>query len=214
MIPDRLRRFLPTDTAATWDAIAAAVPAAAYLVGGTAIAAHLCHRVSQDLDFFLDDVVDLDALATKLGGLGPFATTTRAAGTLNGVFSRTRVQFLDARRHRRVGEDIEVGGLRVASMRDLVAMKLKVVGDRGELRDYFDLMAIEQAGRGTVEAGLGDYLARYRPSDEHASLIHVIEALGYLDDVDEDHLVPLARARVDAYWRRRQPEILRMAGRL
>ena len=32
----------------------------------------------------------------------------------------------------------EVDGLRIAGLSDLMAMKLKVVGDRGELRDYFD----------------------------------------------------------------------------
>ena len=170
MIPERLRSFLPPDTASKWEVIQPAVPAAAYLAGGRAITAHLCHRISQDLDFFFDDDVDLDALAAALGELGPFAVTARTNGTLIGLFSRTRIQFLDACRQNRVDDELQVAGLRVASMRDLVAMKLEVVGDRGELRDYFDLMAIEQAGRGTAEAGLGDYLARYQPTDANASL--------------------------------------------
>jgi hypothetical protein len=214
VIPDPLRGFLPADTAATWERIQPIVPEAAYLVGGTAITARMQHRISQDLDFFLDSDVDLTKLASTLADHGDFAVTARAEGTLNGVFSKTRVQFLDARQQRAVDSDETIGGLRVASMRDLVAMKLKVIGDRGELRDYFDLMAIEVARLGSAEGGLADFLARYRPEDDNAALIHVIEALGYLDDVDEDELVPAAKADVEGYWRRRQPQVLRAAGRL
>lgn len=214
MIPDPLRGFLPADTAATWERLQPIIPDAAYLVGGTAITARIQHRISQDLDFFLDSDVDLTTLESTIADRGDFAVTARAEGTLSGVFSKTRVQFLDARQQQAVDADETIGGLRVASMRDLVAMKLRVVGDRGELRDYFDLMAIEGARLGSAEEGLADFLARYRPEDDNAAIIHVVEALGYLDDVDEDELVPASRADVEAYWRRRQPQVLRAAGRL
>lgn len=214
MIPDRLREFLPLDAVRTWEAIAPLVPASAYLVGGTAITVHLRHRASRDLDFFFDDNVDLDALAEALTRAGEFAATMHTETTLNGVFSATRIQFLDARGHHAVDDDMRVGTLRIASMRDLVAMKLKVVGDRGELRDYFDLMAIEQAERGSAEMGLGDFLDRYRPKDPGTALLHIVEALGYLDDVDDDDLVPLPKKDVVSYWERRQPVVLRAVGRI
>lgn len=38
----------------------------------------------------------------------------------------------------------------VGSFPDIVATKLKVVGDRGELRDYYDLMCIEEQGEADV----------------------------------------------------------------
>lgn len=214
MIPDDLRAFLPPDTVRTWEAIQPLMPTAAYLAGGTAIAVHLHHRISRDLDLFLDDDVDLDALAATLARIGPFAPTMHTGTTLNGVFASTKIQFLDARGHHAVDDDIGVGGLRVASIRDLVAMKLKVVGDRGELRDYFDLMAIEQAERGAVEMGLGDFVDRYRPKDPGSILLHIVEALGYLDDVDEDDLLPCTKDQVATYWGRRQPAVLRAMSRI
>jgi hypothetical protein len=97
MLPERVRGILPPDTALTWETIAPVVPSAAYLGGGTAIAVHLAHRVSRDLDFFFHrNSVNLDELSTRLSAAGPFAVTERAPGTLNGVFSATRVQFLHA----------------------------------------------------------------------------------------------------------------------
>jgi hypothetical protein len=213
-LPEALLRVLPPDTADTWITLRDVLPAPAYLVGGTAIAARLHHRTSQDLDFFLDSTVDLDALEQQLLATGPFAATQRAPGTLNGVYSRTKLQLLDAGDQRRVDDDEQIAGLRVASMRDLVAMKLKVIGDRGELRDYYDLMAIEQAGAGDVELALGDLLYRFQPRDPASTLLHLIESLAYLDDVDEDDLVPASKDDIQRYWNRRQPRVLRAAGRL
>jgi hypothetical protein len=97
MLSERILGILPPDTALTWETIAGIVPSTAYLGGGTAINVHLAHRVSRDLDFFFHhNGVDLDELAIRLSATGPFAITERAPGTLNGVFSATRVQFLHA----------------------------------------------------------------------------------------------------------------------
>lgn len=41
----------------------------------------------------------------------------------------------------------------------------------------------------------------------------VVRALGYLGDVDEDELVAATKDEIKAYWRRRQPEIVRNAAR-
>ncbi len=42
-------------------------------------------------------------------------------------------------------------------------MKLKVIGDRGELRDHFDLMEIDQRGIVPVAEGLQLFVERYDP---------------------------------------------------
>ena len=60
MPSDGVRKILPPDTAATWDTITQVVPPDAYLGGGTAIAVHLAHRISRDLDFFFHRSIDLD----------------------------------------------------------------------------------------------------------------------------------------------------------
>ena len=62
-LPDQLRDVLPPGAAETWERIAPIVPEPAYLGGGTAIAVHIHHRQSRDLDFFYhENAVDLDAL--------------------------------------------------------------------------------------------------------------------------------------------------------
>lgn len=212
-LPAWLRELLPGDTAPSWEAIRDLVPASAYLAGGTALAVHLRHRQSRDLDFFLERPEDLLALRDALSARGTFAVTQASTDTLNGQFHATKVQFLEAATQRNLEPPRQVEGLRVAGLRDLLAMKLKVVGDRGELRDYYDLEKIEQAGL-TVEEGLGLFLARYSPQDRQGAVLHVVRALGSFDDVADDPFLPEDKDRISSYWQARQPHVLRALRRL
>jgi len=211
-LPHWLEALLPGETAVTWEAVAPLVPAEAYLVGGTAIAVHLRHRPSRDLDFFFhDDTVDLDHLTERLRAHGSFAVTQRAPGTLNGVFGETRLQFLHAgqeRAERRLEPTTLVGGLQIAGLGDLLAMKLNAIAGRAQLRDYFDLMTIEREGGRTIEEGLGLFLARYQPEHEDSAITPILLALGHLDDVGDDPFLPVEREAIVRYWQQRQPDLV------
>jgi hypothetical protein len=208
-LPAELRKILPAETAAAWERIAPVLPADCRLAGGTALAVHLEHRQSRDLDFFFSDAaLDLAALEGSLGTAGE-----RAPGTLNCQFAGAKVQFLHAAGQSDLDDPLLVQGISVLGLADLFATKVKVIGDRGELRDYFDLMRIEQlTGRG-IEEGIGLYMARYGVPPEDASIPHIVQSLGYLDDVDEDDMLGAGKAEIAAYWRRRQPEVLRNLSR-
>jgi len=216
-LPAELRGVVPAETAATWVAISDVVPADAYLGGGTAIAFHLHHRISRDLDFFLRQPVDLDRLVSALQQRGRLAVEQLDAEpgrqTLNAYLDRTKLQFLEASSLHLLEPLVPVAGLQVAALGDLLAMKLKVVRDRGELRDYYDLLAIERHGR-RAEEGIALALRKYRPRAAGAFVESVVRGLSYLDDVEDDPAVPLSRAEVAAYWRSRVPEIARSLSRL
>lgn len=216
-LPDDIVAVLPPDTSATWEELAPFVPEQAYLAGGTAIAVHLKHRVSRDLDFFFHrNGVDIASLRKQLDKTGKFAATMQTPETLNGVYSETKVQFLHADAgvtpSRLLVEPTVVAGIRVAALPDLIATKLKVVPQRPELRDYFDLMEIERLGGIMVDIGLTYYLARFEPTDPHTQVGAIIRSLGYFDDVDDDDMLPVPRAEIERYWRERQPQVLRSAG--
>jgi hypothetical protein len=192
-----------------WQALVGNLPAGAYLVGGTGIAAHLGHRVSRDLDFFVAEPFEPEELARILDRIDRFAPTQIAAGTLNGYLGETRIQFIDARDQQPVDPNVNIGGIPVAGLRDLLATKLKVIGDRGELRDYFDLLVLERDTGHHVEEGLAIVIERYRPATPEATTLHIVRALGYLDDVADDPGLPMDRTEIETYWHQRQPEIVR-----
>ena len=216
-IPRELAAILPKGTARTWESIRDVVPAGAYLGGGTAIAVHLRHRVSWDLDFFLREPIDLAALSEVLEAKGRVVIQQLdpepGRQTLNVLFDTTRLQFLEASSVRVLEPLLPVAGVRVAGLGDLLAMKLKVICDRGELRDYFDLLAIERQGHRRVEEGIALALEKYRPRAGQAFVQAIVRGLGYLDDVQEDPGVPATKAEVAGYWERRVPEIVRYLSR-
>lgn len=166
------------------------------LPADTALAAHLHHRVSRDLDFFSPVELDVPDLRTMLESLGTFAATTDEADTLNGVFNDAKVQFLRTRNQDALEPPTDVAGIPVASLRDIAATKLKTIADRGELRDYFDLMTIEQHTAITMEPALQDYQERYQTRDRN-TLLHIIRALGTFNDVTDDPGLPVPRASID-----------------
>jgi hypothetical protein len=216
-VPAELRATLAPGTAEAWEALAPHLPAALYLGGGTAVAVHLRRRESADLDFFYhNSSVELDELAQRLSRVGPFAITRRAPGTLRGLFDGTKVEFLHAdevRPQLLLREPIEVAGLRVAALEDLMAMKLKVIGDRGEARDYFDAMSIDQNGAVTLEDGIALFLERYELPPTSDALPHLISALGYLDDVEQDDSLPLDKPALARWWQERQSRLVRELSR-
>jgi Nucleotidyl transferase AbiEii toxin, Type IV TA system len=213
-LPGELRRLLADETAVAWEGLAPVLPSSCRLAGGTALAVHLGHRESRDLDFFYSDPsLDLDSLAQTLRRRGPLAIVRRAPGTLNCQFESARVQFLHSAGQRDLAEALTIQGIPVLSLPDVYATKVKVIGDRGELRDYYDLEQIELLTGRPIEEGIGLYMARYDVAPEDASVAHIVESLGYLDDVDEDLQVPQSREALATYWRLRQREVLRNLSR-
>jgi hypothetical protein len=206
-MPDWLARLLPSATASTWPVIASLLTEDAALYGGTSLAVHLRHRLSRDLDVFCTKPFDPDRLEAELHARGAFAVTVKTEGKLNGIFEDTEVQFLHADRQRVLETPAEIAGMRIAGMSDLIATKLNAVVSRGELRDYYDLKAIEQQTGRTMEEGIGLYNARYEIADPGQQAMIITRALGAFDDVGDDPTLPETRAEITDYWNRRQPEI-------
>lgn len=168
---------------------------------------HLQHRVSRDLDFFFDDPdVDLTEIRSALEDARPTSVIQHAPHILNAVFGETKLQFLSAIGQFPIEPPTQVAGLRVARLRDIAATKIKVIGDRGALRDYFDLKVIEERAGITVTQMLADYQERYTDS---SNLQHLIMSLGFFGYVDDDPSLPLTKTEIAAYWTNRPAAILK-----
>lgn len=201
-------------TRSVWPIIASCAPSGGVLMGGTALAVHLRHRSSRDLDVFTAEAFDHDEIEARLRAAATDCRRRSSGGVvLDCAVDNVIVQFVHAPDQRMLAAPSELEGMQVGSMADLFATKLKAVGGRAELRDYFDVMCIEQAsGLGVVD-GIQMYLTRFGLSAEHASVRHIIESLGYLDDVEDDPYLHRSagsdvRRRVAAYWQGRHPRLL------
>ncbi len=206
-LPKSVRDILPGYTAKAWPKIVPYIPKGGYLAGGTALAVHLGHRISRDLDIFTRVPFDETALRNRLVSELDFYVSDHGPGTINGYLGETKVQFLDASTQTMLRGPTVVARMPVAQLEDLIAMKIKVIGDRGELRDYFDLMEIERRTTLTFEESLGDYLYRYNPEEPLSSLSHIALALSSFGDVADDPALPLERAEIERYWTRRAVDV-------
>jgi len=160
-----------------------------HLAGGTAVALHLGHRRSVDLDWFTPGVLD-DPLryAGRLRAEGIALTDVATQrGTLHGGIEGVRVSLIEYR-YPLLEETQPLGetGARVAALPDLAAMKLAAVAQRGTRRDFVDVHALATRFR-----PLGDLLALYRRKYGASDVTHVLYGLCYFDDAEPEQMPDL-----------------------
>ncbi|MEX2449039.1 MAG: hypothetical protein WD404_09910 [Solirubrobacterales bacterium] len=92
-------------------------------------------------------------------------------------------------------------------------MKLKVMAERGEMRDYFDVKAIDEEGGVSVEEGVALYMRRYGVDPSSEALPHLFRTMGDLSNVEVDELLPIDLDDLQHWWGARQARALRNADR-
>ena len=114
---------------------------------GTGLALRLGHRQSEDFDFFSNESFQPDELERRIPLLQDSQRLQSSPNTLVSLVDRNgpvKVSFFGGLKLRRV-QDPEIAeetGLKVASLLDLAATKVKVVQDRAEVKDYIDVSRI------------------------------------------------------------------------
>jgi hypothetical protein len=183
--------ILPPPQRRLWDELGA-TPREFVLYGGTAIALHLGHRNSVDFDFFGERPLDASNVTLSLPYLVGATITQREPNTLSCIVERggpVKLSFFGVPRLRKLQAPLIAAdnGLRIASLLDLAAMKVRVVQLRAEARDYIDIDALLVEGRVDLSAALGAAQAIY--GEEFNPQIS-LKALTYFE---EDNLAGLPR---------------------
>lgn len=154
------------------------------LYGGTAVALRLGHRSSVDFDFFTERPLDREGLGRAFPALNRAKVLQEAKDTLTVLVvdsvvaqEHVKVSFFGGVTMGRVGEpartDDEI--LEVASLEDLMATKLKVLLQRIEAKDYFDIAAMVEAGvslSGGLSAARVLYGSSFQPSESLKALTY------------------------------------------
>lgn len=152
----------------------------AYLAGGSALALHLSHRCSWDLDFFTPETFVPEEMAAQLSRLGKFTDIGFEVGTLRGSFQDTKFSLfhfdypLLAKTH----PFLDVG---VADPMDISAMKLAAIVDRGTKRDFIDLYFLAKE-KYSLERILEFYDRKYRSLA--GNIYSLIKSLQYFEDAE------------------------------
>lgn len=171
-----------------------------YLAGGVAIGLSLGHRTSLDLDLFVPHDFDADRLAERIVPSLPSDAhareTGRARGTLHLEVEGVPVSILSYRYPLLVepqrSESLHVS---VASLEDLLCMKLSAIAGRGAAKDFWDLDALLTHGvaAGSLSAAIDLFSKKYPAVD----CGHLIKSLAYFGEADA---APLPRGLTAAEW--------------
>jgi hypothetical protein len=183
-----------------------------YLAGGSALALHLGHRISVDLDFFTpQEDYEQEPLIRELQRVGDLAVRQQRPGTLNAILEGMSISFF-IYPYPLLEEFHTLWGIRVAGVLDLALMKLAAIGQRGRKRDFIDLYFICRSG-----TSLDHLLARMPEKFPRVAYpsYHFLRALAYFQDAEGDEmpqmLVPCRWSEVKRFF---QAEVRRLMGEL
>ena len=223
---DRYEKVLSLELRAAWPVLADAVKRLpGSLVGGTALATVLQHRQSFDLDYMTPAGFSGKHLARKLKRVSA-AHEMRCEilrdmdssmhAEVNGVVVQV---FAAEHRGRNPGYIKQlappsvIDGLNIASLPDLLAMKLDLIMYRPKLRDYLDIVAIDQSRLFTIEEGLSLHAERYGTEGYGHEAPQILRLLIEPGKLSPDRVFDPAAPEALAYLKHRAEEITQARAR-
>lgn len=152
-----------------------------YLVGGTALALHLGHRESIDLDFFSPDDFSLETLKKEISSIGRYTLTDETDGTLDGMLDGVKITFLRYE-YPLLYPLVDSDGVKLADERDIAAMKIDAISSRGSRKDFIDLYFLLK------KYPLSEILSFFEQKYSHIDYnrMHLLKSLSYFVDAEND----------------------------
>ena len=149
------------------------------LVGGTSLALQYGHRNSVDLDFFgsLDD--DLLAFRDCLESISHVNVIKETKSIRIYNIDGVKIDFVDYSRYPWLADAVEEDGLRLASPKDIAAMKINAIEGRGTRKDFVDIYFLLQ------HYSLNEILGFYQEKYPEHSLFRALMSLSYFEDAEK-----------------------------
>lgn len=171
-----------------------------YLAGGTALALHLGHRFSVDLDFFTQQVFDEKTLSGELKTLPEYKEEGTAWRTVWGKIGKTKFSLFYYE-YSLIKKTVNFEGIQILKKEDIAAMKVHAIEDRGTKRDFIDLYFL--AKEFSLKEIFKFYNQKYGVLKEHFYII--LRSLQYFDDAERDKmpkmLIPTSWEEVKKFFK-------------
>lgn len=159
------------------------ISTAFYLGGGAAVALHLGHRISVDLDFFTPDPFEVNGLENQLQDFKTYRRDQLSKDTLLGALGGLRISFFRYR-YKLLEPPSVFLGTKILQLPDLAAMKIEAVAQRNTKRDFIDLYFLAHEANIPPAKALDYHREKYAGLNINAS--HLVLSLGVFDEADED----------------------------
>lgn len=148
------------------------------LVGGTSLALQYGHRRSVDLDFFGHTTEDVDELTDMMHDCADNVVRSNCTKRIKAYFlNNVKVDVVNYD-YKWIDEPVLEDGLRLASPKDIAAMKVNAVMGRGTKKDFVDVYFLLQ--HYSFEELIQFYLQKYTDGSEYRALL----SMSYFADAD------------------------------
>lgn len=150
------------------------------LVGGTALALQIGHRKSVDIDLFMAEAVDTNDLLAAVKTITDDAIVTSSSRTMR--FLRVNNVKVDvvAYPYKWIDEPVIEDGIRLASVKDIAAMKISAITNRGTKKDFVDLYFLLQL------FSFQEIMEFYQTKYPDAIIFTTLKSLTYFEDAEPE----------------------------
>ncbi|MEW6584693.1 MAG: nucleotidyl transferase AbiEii/AbiGii toxin family protein [Nitrospirota bacterium] len=152
-----------------------------YLAGGTGLALQLGHRKSLDLDFFTPRDFSPEQISALIKSQNIHTSgEIRSRGTLHCIIEGIKASFIyyDGLLQFPL---LEFNSLNIADWRDIAAEKLRIVADRGQKKDFYDLyFSVQHLG---VETLVGLAVRKFA---RNVNYFHLLKGLTFFEDAEKN----------------------------
>lgn len=149
------------------------------LVGGTALALQIGHRISIDLDFFTTQDYDDYAVQTILEKIGKMEVLVSKPPFLQIRLDEVKLDFFKYP-YPFIDEYQTIEGVRMADIETIAVMKLLAISRRGVKKDFYDLYFILE------RYGMAELIALFEKKLPNVDTFHILKSLSYFEDADPD----------------------------
>lgn len=158
-----------------------------FLVGGTALALQLGHRISVDIDLFSETDFETNDILTELRNdlelqvimqkeKNSLIINARKKNTNNEFVKVDFVKYAYPLLKQLLNED----GIRLLSVEDIIPMKLSAIANRGAKKDFFDIYELMKT------FSLSDMLNLFSKKFPDIAHFHILKSLTYFEDAETE----------------------------
>ena len=155
-----------------------------FLVGGTALALLLGHRISVDIDMFTLNDFNSDELISKLSKHISISSISKSKNSLSlevlDTSENDKVVKIDLIKYSYplINTVVEIDSIRLLSIEDIIAMKLSAVTGRGAKKDFYDIFFLLK------NYNLQVMIKYFKFKFPNTNVFQVLKSLTYFDDAD------------------------------
>jgi hypothetical protein len=161
------------------------------LVGGTALALLLGHRLSIDIDLFSGHSFDASKLANSLSSRYQINNLEVDKNTFTCFIEDVKVDCI-AHQYPWIGSEVISEGIRMASIEDIAAMKLNAIVINGSRwKDFADVYALLE------HRSLAQMLGYYESKYPNVNKVSAFKSLVYHDEVKQTQDMKLLNKQLD-----------------